>query len=96
MQKVVGPENLPPAREGITRVACQPPCLAARTRDSFTCDQVRRVAKRDLFPIAGDAICAVAADSGTPTAALTQTDGGRSLKFPWFLPDGRRFLFLST
>jgi hypothetical protein len=56
------------------------PLPRSRKRDSFNCDQVRRVAKRDLFPIAGDAICAVAADC-------------RALKLPWFLPDGRRFLF---
>jgi Tol biopolymer transport system component len=47
--------------------------------------------------VEGDAIMGVSTRGGTPTALITpdRSRGEVRVNWPWFLPDGRRFLYLS-
>jgi serine/threonine protein kinase/Tol biopolymer transport system component len=47
--------------------------------------------------VEGDAIMAVSTHGGTPSARITadRPHGEVRVNWPWFLPDGRRFLYLS-
>ena len=47
--------------------------------------------------VEGDAIMGVSTRSGTPTALISRdpSRGEVRVNWPWFLPDGRRFLYLS-
>ena len=81
------PKRFDLARNGVVTI-CQTPKGAGFSGTWGADDRI-------LFaPVSAEVIYSVAAGGGTPKAEITQT-AERGVKFPWFLPDGRRFIYLS-